>query len=297
MAAFIDTWSVKRCPALTDTAGFSPSKMANAFRGQTQSCISVILVLSLARPFPHEKMASKRIFYLRFSLLFYAAWMSLHILVGNISIGIPARDLSITLDSMIPLVPWFVWIYLFAYLFPLFLLLAVRDWHSLNITFLSIIILNIFAYPVFLNFPVTFDQPALGNTLAEKVLSTVYDTHLPPGANNLPSLHVALALTAYCCYRKELTTRAGSSLVALIVVLITLSTLFVKEHIVADVAAGILWAIGGWALAWFLYPRLVDTTLDPVTSLRTMMWRLLPIILTSILLVALVTIIHWFLLQ
>lgn len=242
-------------------------------------------------------MASKRIAYLRISLLFYTVWMALHILVGNISIGIPARDLSITLDSMIPLVPWFVWIYLFAYLFPLFLLLVVRDWHSVNITFLSIIILNLFAYPVFLNFPVTFNQPALGNTFAERVLSAVYDTHLPPGANNLPSLHVAIALTSYFCYRKELTTRVGSSLVALIVLLITLSTLFVKEHIVTDVAVGILWAIGGWALACLLYPRLVDTTLDPETSLRTMMWRLLPIILTSFLLIALVTIAHWFLLQ
>ncbi len=237
-------------------------------------------------------MPSTRFFYLRVSLLVYTVWMLLHIMVGTIARRFPAHDFSLAIDQGIPLIPWFVWIYLFAYLFPFFLLLAAKDWHWINIAILSLTLENIFAYPVFLNFPVTFAQPVLGDSFSEHVLQLVYSTHLPPGANNFPSLHVALALTFYFCFRKQITSPAGSSFVGVTALLIALSTLFVKEHIFADVLAGIFWAIGGWALARFLYPRIVDISQEPEVALRVMIRRLLPFILATFVLTGLGTTLH-----
>ncbi len=44
-----------------------------------------------------------------------------------------------------------------------------------------------------------------------------------------------------------------------LVVLITLSTLFVKMHLVADVAAAILLALITFALAKYLYPHIANS--------------------------------------
>ena len=61
--------------------------------------------------------------------------------------------------------------------------------------------------------------------------------------------------------------RAIDVLLVVVAVVISISTLLVKQHIVLDVAVGIPWGIGAWHLARWVYPRLVDPTLAPERAL------------------------------
>ena len=96
-------------------------------------------------------------------------------------------------------------------------------------------------------------QPA---NVFEWVLGGLYS--LDTNTNVLPSLHVACALSTVACIWDTSTVRHRSTklLLTLLGVLISVSTVFVKQHAVLDLAAGlVLGAIAAW-LSFFLLPRL-----------------------------------------
>jgi len=47
-----------------------------------------------------------------------------------------------------------------------------------------------------------------------------------------------------------------------------LSTLLVKQHLLWDVVAGVLWALASWRLASSLYQRRMQPELSPLANLR-----------------------------
>ena len=59
--------------------------------------------------------------------------------------------------------------------------------------------------------------------------------------------------------------------------LITLSALFVKQHVMADVVAGLCWAFTAWVLAGYLYKFLAGPNVDPRAGLKKMLKKLAPI--------------------
>lgn len=65
--------------------------------------------------------------------------------------------------------------------------------------------------------------------------------------NNLPSLHVAFACTLAMAYATR-ATRAGAVALFAWAVVVTMSTLFTRQHFFADVLAGALLGILGWRL-------------------------------------------------
>jgi hypothetical protein len=100
-----------------------------------------------------------------------------------------------------------------------------------------------------------------------------------PGANKLPSLHVAFVwITAIAC-RKQRLGRVGDGLVLVGAALITLSTLFVKQHIVLDVVLGTAWGFAAWFAARRLYPSLVGPVGEPAEALKRMIQKTAPIAL------------------
>jgi hypothetical protein len=69
----------------------------------------------------------------------------------------------------------------------------------------------------------------------------------------------------------------GDIIVFSLAELITLSALFVKQHLIADVIVGICWAFTAWSLAGNLYKFLIDEGIDPRAGIRQMMKKLMPI--------------------
>ncbi len=229
----------------------------------------------------HLKIAliadGERKFYIKVTLLVFLVWLILFEAVGWYAVDLPTYDVTTFIDHQIPLIPQFIWPYLLCYVFPFLPLLVVKDWHRFNLTLLSVIIANLSAFILYFIFPVAFPRPELGQSLSEHLLSFLYRVDFHPGANKLPSLHVTFTWIVYLACRGQRLNRLGQMIVFFVAVLITLSALFVKQHVVADVAAGLCWAFASWVLAGNLYKVLTSPNVDPRTGLKQMMKKLAPI--------------------
>ena len=219
----------------------------------------------------------ERKFYIKVSLLVYLVWLILFEAVGWYAADLPTYDITSFIDKQIPLIPQFIWPYMLCYIFPFLPLLVVEDWHRFNLTLLSVIIANLSAFILYFIFPIAFPRPELGQSVSEHLLSLLYKVDFHPGANKLPSLHVTFTWIVYLACRGQRLNKFGQTIVFFVAVLITLSTLFVKQHVMADIVVGLCWAFASWALAGNLYEFLTGPNVDPRTGLKQMMKKLAPV--------------------
>ncbi len=170
--------------------------------------------------------------------------------------------LATTLDNAIPFVPEWAVFYLYLF-YPLaaltmawFSLAAYRRGYSLAF---SLVLINLVADAVYLVFPVTTDlwraqllaHPMVGNPFA----SAMYAHYASdPSFNCFPSLHAAVATICWYAWhryareKKTVVTRVIATVMLVVGIGVVLSTLFVKQHYIADEVAGILlaWGVGRW---------------------------------------------------
>jgi membrane-associated phospholipid phosphatase len=215
--------------------------------------------------------------YVKIALSFYAIWVVVFILEGLYAQTLPVTDLTIRLDKEIPVVPGFVWIYMSCYLFPLITLLVVRDWHRFNLALLSIALCTLLAFIGHLAIPVAFPRPALGSSLSARMLAFIYDNDFKPGAQNFPSLHVAIALIIYWTCRRQGLSRLVESAILAMALLIIVSTVLVKQHLIIDLVGGLLLATGVWGFLSRVYRRSVSRGEDPLVVLAALTRRLAPL--------------------
>jgi membrane-associated phospholipid phosphatase len=170
--------------------------------------------------------------------------------------------LNTALDNLIPFAP--AWAIFYLYLFyPLSALTMVWftlvDYKRGYALAFSLILINLVADVVYMVFPVTTDiyraallaHPLVGNPFADAMYAHYAGD---PSFNCFPSLHAAVAtICAYAWYRYARVTGRRWVLgvaIGMIVVAVgvVLSTLFVKQHYIADEVAGIALAlvIGTW---------------------------------------------------
>lgn len=230
----------------------------------------VFVQVSWSKMLPDRLADSDRRYFIKLGLLFYLLWVVAFETVGLYAATLPTHDLTCSLDQWIPLIPQLVWPYLFCYVFPFLLAFVGKDWHRVNCGLLSILFANLTAFVVFMAFPVAFPKPDLGGSLSERALALEYAVDFHPGGNNFPSLHVAFAWLVYFMSRGQGLKKKAEHAVLATALLITVSTLFVKQHIVADVVAGILWASAAWIAARFFYPRWREAGSDA----KAAFWRM-----------------------
>lgn len=223
-------------------------------------------------------MTSHRVFFSSTWLITYVVWTLCFLVVGNLASGFPARDFAIALDKQIPLVPAFVWIYMLAYVMPVVPLIVTDNWSRFALGTIAFLIANITAFACYFLLPVSLPHPILGTTLSERVLAVIYAHDFSPSANKLPSMHVIASwLMCFMCWRQGL----GKSLeiaIAVMAVLISISTLFVKQHLIIDVVAAILWACSSWYIAKWLYSRSLGADGDVQVAFVRSLGAMLPIL-------------------
>ncbi|HEY9593907.1 MAG TPA: phosphatase PAP2 family protein, partial [Spirochaetia bacterium] len=128
----------------------------------------------------------------------------------------------------------------------------------------SLILINLVADVVYVIFPVTTDiyrvallaHPMTGNPLAEAMYAHYASD---PSFNCFPSLHAAVATICFYAWyryarvRPSWLTRAIAIFMLVVGIGVVLSTLFVKQHYVADELAGIAlaWGAGKWMYGVF----------------------------------------------
>lgn len=147
------------------------------------------------------------------------------------------------IDRAVPLVPEFFWIYMLYYPLCFSPLGIIKDIQTFRKVALAFFIEFMISFAVFLLIPARMVRPEItGNSLSEIALKKLYE--FDPGFNVFPSLHVAnLVLIVLIFYEFN---RFWAHVLLLLTILISASTLFVKQHFFWDIPSGIF-------LGWFTY--------------------------------------------
>ena len=175
------------------------------------------------------------------------------------------HDFTTAFDRAVPLIPEFTSIYLICYVFWIanYIMIAgigkEHMYRFLTGDYISRIVCGLF----FVFLPTTLVRPEItGNGFWEQILKLVYT--VDQSANLFPSIH---CLVSWFCYigirgRKDIPVwyQRFSCIFAL---LICISTLTTKQHVIADVAGGILTAelclrIGRRPAVWGAYQKILD---------------------------------------
>jgi hypothetical protein len=245
---------------LTVLGAFSDERPEGLVARGAVYCAAILLVavgLFGARIRPPRRAGDQspgaRLHFGKMLLLGYAVWMLGFQLIGRYAATLPTWDATTAWDRAIPLIPAFVWPYEACYALPLFALWLFRDWHRFNVGLLAIMIASLIAFAVYLVLPVAFPRPTLGTSLPERLLAMEFAADFSPGANKLPSLHVAISWIILFSIWGQTRHRLINLLVLGLVATITVSTLFVKQHLVLDVLTALPLAAVAFAISHRLY--------------------------------------------
>ena len=177
---------------------------------------------------------------------------------------------EVALDRAVSLQPAWMLVYGSLYVFVVLLpVLVVRRQELFRRALQAYLMVMIVAYAGFLLYPTAAPRPAevVGAGFAAWSLRFAYS--LDPPYNCFPSLHVAYSfVSALTCYRVH---RGVGAAAALWAALIGISTLYTKQHYVADVIVGALSAFVAYVMFLRKYPREVvsddDRRRAPVRAL------------------------------
>ncbi|HZX41871.1 MAG TPA: phosphatase PAP2 family protein [Myxococcaceae bacterium] len=185
----------------------------------------------------------------------YLLWVVVFEAVGRFASTLATTDVTFEADRRIPFCAPLIWVYELCYLMPLLPVFLVHDWHRFNRLVLAFVLANVVACAAYLWYPVDFPHPVPGTDLSGRLVALEYSVDFHPGANHLPSLHVAVAWLVWLACLGRGTLRAVplfSTAVA-----ISVATLLVKQHVLVDVVGGIALAPATWMVSGRLYPALV----------------------------------------
>jgi membrane-associated phospholipid phosphatase len=139
-------------------------------------------------------------------------------------------------------------------------MLVIRQEEQIRRTFLAWLMVWITGYACFLVYPTILPRPTgeIGEGFFAWFLRSIYDAD--PPRNCFPSLHVATVfVSALSCWRVHRGVGLAAGLWAS---LIALSTLFTKQHYIADVISGIFLAGAAWVVFLRTCPRVATPELD-----------------------------------
>lgn len=203
-------------------------------------------------------------------LKYLAGWIfyfTMYFLTENL---IPAERLHLIhspLDDLIPFCEYFVVVYCFWYAFVFFSLLhyGIYDPELFKKLQTFIIITQVVAMAVYIIYPSVQDlRPTVfeNPNFFTKVIAFIYSFDTPTGI--FPSLHVAYSLGIMSTALKDRNARTGMKIFAVVAtVVISASTLFVKQHSIHDIWSALLLGLLAEILTFgksYWLPRLKKST-------------------------------------
>ncbi|HXZ99029.1 MAG TPA: phosphatase PAP2 family protein [Candidatus Binatia bacterium] len=180
------------------------------------------------------------------TLLLLAAWYGVNLLYDPLNHGPNRIFLRTPVDQGIPLVPVFAipYVSLTPYIAVTMVLLLVARVRLFRSAAVAMIIAWLVSYAFYFFLQSYVARPALtGSDPLTAMIRTVYQTDQP--YNDFPSLHTSLS-TIVAIHWWRVDRRIGTA-AACWTLLIVASTVFVHQHYLADLAAGLLLAAGASA--------------------------------------------------
>ena len=160
--------------------------------------------------------------------------------------------LGSALDSAIPYIPHFIWIYVFWYfmLFAVPYYISSKNKVSLCKYITTYIITTIIAGIIFVSFPNSVIRAEItGTDIQNKLVSLIYKMDTP-AINCLPSIHCLFSYLFILAVfdAKQSTSTLMKVIITILSILVVLSTLFIKQHVVYDAVASLILAISVWII-------------------------------------------------
>lgn len=203
------------------------------------------------RSFLNKKQAALLIAALIYDLLvFYGSRLINH--------GMEHHDFTLTIDHMIPLLPWMIFVYIGAFLFWVInycICTKFDKGHGLRFIGTHFIGETV-CLGFFLLLPTAMMRPEItGNSFADWALSVTYQSDSPD--NLFPSLHCFMSWLCWIGVRgNDHIPKWYRNLSLVIAIAICISTLTVKQHVFVDAVAGVLLAEICYILSGMLDRRL-----------------------------------------
>ncbi|MCM8711838.1 phosphatase PAP2 family protein [Clostridium sp. SYSU_GA19001] len=176
------------------------------------------------------------------AMLFIVPLNIFYVLLNNSKRGV--YSLVTKLDKAIPfmkvfIIPYIVW---YVFIFLVMAYLCIKDKKTYFVTVVSYNLGLIACYITFFFFQTTVPRPELvGSDILTKLMSIIYSADQP--YNCFPSIHV---LTSYLMIKAVMASNIKSKSIISAVwfcsIIIIISTLFVKQHVILDVVSGIVYA-------------------------------------------------------
>lgn len=142
------------------------------------------------------------------------------------------------LDDMIPMVPWFAipYLYWFVYLTGMFLFCAVLDKKHYYRLLASMVAGTLICLVIFYFLPSTVPRPVImGHDSMSGLVRFIYSMDKPYDC--FPSLHVLYAFLVTAFFMRATRHTGGRIFAVVSFVLISLATIFIKQHYIADALA------------------------------------------------------------
>ncbi|MCX7708489.1 MAG: phosphatase PAP2 family protein [Clostridia bacterium] len=165
------------------------------------------------------------------------------------------KSLVTDIDRGVPFIKAFVIPYLFwiVFIFIILIYLLIKDEKTFVRTILTIDVCLVFCFTIYYFFQTTVPRPVVdGSDLLSRLVNTVYYYDQP--FNCFPSIH---CLTSYIMIKaisqSNIRNRINFSIITLISVLIILSTMFIKQHVVLDAISAIIIGNGVFETFTILY--------------------------------------------
>ncbi len=153
----------------------------------------------------------------------------------------PTHLLNSPLDDKIPFISLFILIYVFWY-FLLFFVpynFYIKDKESFYKYVVSILIAILFSDIIFIIYPTEVIRPTIENTNVLNIITNLIYLVDTPAINCLPSMHCSISmLFILSTLFSKKTTKKYKTFIIISSILIMLSTLFVKQHVIIDLITG-----------------------------------------------------------
>lgn len=183
--------------------------------------------------------------------------------------------LSLPVDAAIPFLPWTISIYFgcFLFWFIMYRLISQLPRERANRFFCANHLGKVICLVIFLLFPTAIERPEVNGTTAwDTLMRFLYWIDDPD--NLFPSLHCLIAWLCWVGVRGNREISILWRISALILaILVCLSTLTTRQHVMLDVLGGILlsefcYQICGIRALWKLYAHLTDCLTHRILSIR-----------------------------
>ena len=172
--------------------------------------------------------------------MLFRSFVVFYMIPNHVNVFTPSLLPMFGFEKALPFMGWTVWIYLSDYLYIAVAFILLSDKSNMNKIYYSQLMLLFASMFLFFLFPTTYPRPEVEYVGLTGIFLNMLHSADTPG-NACPSLHVAMTFLAGFGFIKE--KRNFFYFFMVWAVLISLSTLTVKQHYVLDVIGGFFMSV------------------------------------------------------